>query len=128
MFFDSRSTRKDCEAFLKEHFEIVTSEIIPTRKMPEITDEPIIWRYFLTPLPSVLAHLQLDEKEFVARTVTKINTEMSGAYVFSSGKNMGTFKAVGFPEDVGVYYKLDEYEGYSWTAHGRYPTSSVYTA
>ena len=37
---------------------------------------------------------------------------------------MGTFKAVGFPEDVGVFYKLDEYEGYSWTAHGRYPTNT----
>ena len=42
----------------------------------------------------------------------KINTEMPGAYVFSSGKNMGTFKAVGFPEDVGVFYRLEEYEGY----------------
>ena len=68
--------------------------------------------------------MQLDENEFVARTVMKINTEMPGAYVFSSGKNMGTFKAVGFPEDVGVFYKLDEYEGYSWTAHGRYPTNT----
>ena len=40
----------------------------------------------------------------------KINTDMPGAHVFSSGKNMGTFKAVGFPEDVGVFYKLEEYE------------------
>ena len=101
MFFDSRTTRKDCEAYLKENYEIVKSEIVPTRKIPEITDEPIIWRYFVTPLRSTLANLQLDEKEFVARTVMKINTEMKGAYVFSSGKNMGTFKAVGFPEDVG---------------------------
>lgn len=124
MFFDERSTRKDTETFLKERFEIVKSEIIPTRKIPSITDEPIIWRYFVTPLKSVLADLQLDEKEFVARTVMKINTEIKGAYVFSSGKNMGTFKAVGFPEDVGVFYKLDEYEGYSWTAHGRYPTNT----
>ena len=124
MFFDSRATRKDCEAFLKERFEIVQSEIIPTRKIPAITDEPIIWRYFVSPLKSMLASMQLDEKEFVARTVMKINTEMSGAYVFSSGKNMGTFKAVGFPEDVGVFYKLEEYEGYSWTAHGRYPTNT----
>lgn len=124
MFFDDRSCRKDCETFLKERFEIVKSEIIPTRKIPEITNEPIIWRYFVSPLKSVLASLQLDEKEFVARTVMKINTEMHGAYVFSSGKNMGTFKAVGFPEDVGVFYKLDEYEGYSWTAHGRYPTNT----
>ena len=124
MFFDSRTTRKDCEVFLKERFEIVKSEIIPTRTIPAITDEPIIWRYFVSPLKSLLSSMQLDEKEFVARTVMKINTEMKGAYVFSSGKNMGTFKAVGFPEDVGVFYKLKEYEGYSWTAHGRYPTNT----
>lgn len=123
-FFNERATRKNCETFLKERFEIVKSEVIPTRKIPAITDEPIIWRYFVSPLKSVLSSLQLDEKEFVARTVMKINTEMAGAYVFSSGKNMGTFKAVGFPEDVGVFYKLDEYKGYSWTAHGRYPTNT----
>ena len=124
MFFDSRSTRKECEAFLKERFEIVQSEIIPTRKIPEITDEPIIWRYFVAPLKSLLTSMQLDEKEYVVRTVMKINTQMPGAYVFSSGKNMGTFKAVGYPEDIGVFYKLDEYHGYSWTAHGRYPTNT----
>ncbi|MEE1038547.1 MAG: hypothetical protein U0K95_05200, partial [Eubacterium sp.] len=123
-FFNDRSTRKNCEQFLKERFEIIKSEIIPTRKVSAITDEPIIWRYFVAPLNSVYTSLQLDEKEFVARTVMKINTEMQGAYVFSSGKNMGTFKAVGFPEDVGIFYKLEEYEGYSWTAHGRYPTNT----
>ena len=124
MFFDSRAIRKECEVFLKERFEIVKSEMIPTRTIPAITDEPIIWRYFVAPLKSLLAAMQLDEKEFVARTVMQINTGMKGAYVFSSGKNMGTFKAVGFPEDVGVFYKLEEYEGYSWTAHGRYPTNT----
>ena len=124
LFFNQRATRKNCEVFLKERFEIVKSEIIPTRKIPAITDEPIIWRYFVSPLRSALAAMQVDEKEFVARTVMKINTEMPGAYVFSSGKNMGTFKAVGFPEDVGEFYKLEEYEGYAWTAHGRYPTNT----
>ena len=124
MFFDDREARKDCERFLKERFEIVKSEILPTRKIPAITDEPVIWRYFLAPLKSMLASLQLDEKEYVARTVIKINSEMKGAYVFSSGKNMGTFKAVGFPEDISIFYKLEEYEGYSWTAHGRYPTNT----
>ena len=123
-FFNDRDSRKETEKFLKERFEIVKSEIIPTRKIPQITDEPIIWRYFVAPLQSVLKNLQLDEDEFVARTVMQINTEENGAYIFSSGKNMGAFKAVGFPEDVGVFYKLDEYEGYSWTAHGRYPTNT----
>ena len=124
MFFHDRATRKECETFLKERFEIVKSEIMPTRKIPAITDEPVIWRYFVAPMKSQLHNLQLDEKEYVARTVMKINCEMPGSFVFSSGKNMGAFKAVGFPEDVGVFYKLDEYEGYSWTAHGRYPTNT----
>ena len=124
IFFDTRDTRKTCEALLKEGFEIVKAEHIHIRQIPEITDVPLIWRYFLTPLRSVLSRLQLDEAEYVARTVTRINVELHGAYVFSSGKNMGAFKAVGYPEDVGRFYRLEEYAAYSWTAHGRYPTNT----
>lgn len=124
IFFDDRTSRKECEAYLKERFEVVKGELIPTRKIPEITDEPVIYRYFLSPLRSMVESEQVDEKEFTARSVVKINTEMNGAYVFSSGKNMGCFKAVGYPEDVGLFYRLEEYEGYSWTAHGRYPTNT----
>lgn len=124
IFFDSRDTRKTCEALLKEGFEIVKAEHIPIRQIPEITDVPLIWRYFLAPMQSVLNRLQLDAEEYVARIVTKINAELRGAYVFSSGKNMGTFKAVGYPEDVGRFYRLEEYEAYCWTAHGRYPTNT----
>jgi glutamate synthase domain-containing protein 1 len=58
------------------------------------------------------------------KCVFRINTLIDGAYVFSSGKNMGVFKAVGYPEDVAEFYKLDEYAGYCWTAHGRYPTNT----
>ena len=123
-FFDDRTARKDCEAFLKERFEIVKSELIPTRKIPTVTDEPVIWRYFVDPLKSVLAAEQVDEREFVVRTVMKINTERRGGYVFSSGKNMGAFKAVGYPEDVAEFYRLEEYAGYAWCAHGRYPTNT----
>lgn len=124
IFFNNNDARTECEKLLKDRFEIVKAELIPIRKIPEITDIPLIWRYFVAPLASVLSRLQLDEKEYVARTVMYINTKLDGAYVFSSGKNMGTFKAVGFPEDVGRFYRLDEYEAYSWTAHGRYPTNT----
>ena len=124
VFFNDNEARVRCEKLLKERFEIVKAEQIPIRKIPEITDIPLIWRYFVAPLASVLSRLQLDEKEYVARTVMHINTKLHGAYVFSSGKNMGTFKAVGFPEDVGRFYRLDEYVAYSWTAHGRYPTNT----
>ena len=108
IFFENNTTRRECEALLKEGFEIVQAEVIPIRIIPEITDVPLIWRYFVSPLKSVLSRLQLDEKEFVARTLMEINTKLKGAYVFSSGKNMGTFKAVGYPEDVGRFYRLEE--------------------
>lgn len=124
IFYDDKEIKSDCEKYLKDKFEIVQAEEIPIRKTPKITDEPFIWRYFVAPLKSVLERKQQNEKEFVARTVMKINTRFKGAYVFSSGKNMGAFKAVGYPEDVGYFYRLDEYEGYSWTAHGRYPTNT----
>jgi glutamate synthase domain-containing protein 1 len=124
IFFDDNTSRGECEAYLRSVLEIVRAETLPTRTIPEITDEPLAWRYFVIPLRSVLSSMQLDEKEFIARVVTHINTAITGAYVFSSGKNMGVFKAVGYPEDVGRFYRLEEYEGYSWTAHGRYPTNT----
>ena len=124
LFYDNYTAKEECERLLRERFEIVMAEIIPIRKIPEITDVPLIWRYFVAPLQSVLSRLQLDEREYVARTVMHINTNLNGSFVFSSGKNMGAFKAVGFPEDVGRFYRLEEYEGYCWTAHGRYPTNT----
>lgn len=124
IFFDNSDVMKDCEAFLENNFKIARAEDIPTRKIPEITNIPIIRRYFVSPNESVLNCLSLDEKEYVARMVMQINSTMDGAYVFSSGKNMGIFKAVGFPEDIGNFYRLEEYKGYCWTAHGRYPTNT----
>ena len=124
IFYDSPGARESCEEFLDRHFDIINLSKIPTRKLPEITGEPLIWRYFVTPLPTKLVSSQLEEYEFTARCVTNINTHLEGAYVFSSGKNMGVFKAVGFPEDVGRFYRLEEYSGYCWTAHGRYPTNT----
>lgn len=124
VFYENRAAKDACEEYLKRHFEIAEAEEIPVRKIPEITNQPLIWRYFVTPLSSELEFLQLDEREFVARTVFEINDEVDGAYLFSSGKNMGVFKAVGFPEDVGRFYRLEDYEAYCWTAHGRYPTNT----
>ena len=60
----------------------------------------------------------------MSRCVIRVNSQIDGAYIFSSGKDMGVFKAVGYPEDVGEFYRLEEYEGYCWTAHGRYPTNT----
>ena len=66
----------------------------------------------------------MDEEEYTVQCVMKVNQNIEGAFIFSSGKNMGCFKAVGYPEDVGEFYRLDLYDGWCWTAHGRYPTNT----
>lgn len=124
VFYQSTGAKQECEAFLERHFDVCNLSKIPVRQTPGITDEPLIWRYFLAPLPTKLAASQLDEREYTVRCVVRVNSTIDGAYVFSSGKNMGVFKAVGFPEDVGAFYRLEEYGGYCWTAHGRYPTNT----
>ena len=124
VFYDSIEAQHACEAKLKECFEIIASGTLPTRPVPSIQDAPGLMRYFADCKPQVLLESKLDEGEFVARFVTRINREIEGAYVFSCGKNMGVFKAVGYPEDVGEFFRLDQYEGYAWTAHGRYPTNT----
>ena len=124
IFYDNKDARIACESFLEDHFDIETLSKMPVRKNKNIVDEPLIWRYFVSPRHGKLMESQLDEAEFTAKCVVKINSETDGAYVFSSGKNMGVFKAVGYPEDVGNFYRLEEYEGYCFTAHGRYPTNT----
>jgi glutamate synthase domain-containing protein 1 len=64
IFYDSLGAKRECEDFLERHFDMINLSKIPTRKMSEITDEPLIWRYFVTPLPTKLAESQLDEREF----------------------------------------------------------------
>lgn len=124
VFYDTPQAKRTCEEFMEAHFDMINLSKIPVRRIPEIKDEPAIWRYFVQPLRTKLRSSQLDEKEYVARCMMRINTQIDGAYVFSCGKNMGVFKAVGYPEDVGRFYRLEEYEGYCWTAHGRYPTNT----
>ena len=124
MFYDNESARDDCEHYLKRFFDIHSMSVMPTRPMREITDPPIIWRYFVTPKAWRCQEEAMDEDAFTAAHVLHVNVNIPGAFIFSSGKNMGVFKAVGYPEDVGRFYRLDEYAGYSWTAHGRYPTNT----
>lgn len=126
VFYDDFAARQETEKYLDRYFDVVNLSRIPVRKNPNIVDEPLIWRYFVNPIFTKIQEDkgEMDEKKFIVDTVFYINTFIEGAYIFSSGKNMGVFKAVGFPEDVGDFYKLEDYNGYCWTAHGRYPTNT----
>lgn len=126
VFYDDFKARQETERYLDRYFDVVNLSRIPVRKNPNIKDEPLIWRYFVDPVFTKIQEEkgEIDEEKFIVDTVFYINSAIEGAYIFSSGKNMGVFKAVGFPEDVGDFYKLEEYNGYCWTAHGRYPTNT----
>jgi len=124
MFYDDKKFKEETEIFLNENFDIEIGGKIPTEKVHTIVNAPIIWRYFVRVRKDKLVESEQNEDDYVANCVMKINSELTGAYVVSSGKNMGAFKAVGYPEEVGEFYKLDNYKGYAWTAHGRFPTNT----
>lgn len=124
MFYDNEPARDDCEHYLKRFFDIHSMSVMPTRPMREITDPPIIWRYFVTPKAWRCQEEAMDEDAFTAAHVLHVNVNIPGAFIFSSGKNMGVFKGVGYPEDMGRFFRLEEYAATCWTAHGRYPTNT----
>ncbi|MBN1299557.1 MAG: glutamine amidotransferase family protein [Actinobacteria bacterium] len=131
ILYDDKTSKDSMEDMLKKTFDIVYSEEIPTKRSSAIIDPPIIYRYFLK-LKDIYALYErnvpvddFNEDDFIVDFVLKMNFRASGAYIISSGKNMGIFKGVGFPEDIGRYFRIDEYSGYLWTAHGRFPTNSI---
>jgi glutamate synthase domain-containing protein 1 len=119
MYLDSE-TKKTVEAQLERWFGLLKSEEVPSREA-NVRDPPIIWRYFVQ--PKHIRTLQPPD-DYVVEKVMKINTETGKAFVFSSGKNMAVFKGVGYPEDVADFFMLEEYQGYLWTCHGRFPTNT----
>jgi glutamate synthase domain-containing protein 1 len=124
MFYDDIQAKENAEHFFYLNFNVEGSERIPVRKVKGIGPGPMIWRYFIRAKEEKLIEFELIEDDFIAKCVFQINDTIPGAFVVSSGKNMGAFKAVGFPEDVGEYYRLEEYKAYLWTAHGRFPTNT----
>jgi len=111
------------DEFLAKNFEIVFDEEIPNNPEADVTDPPLVWRYFVA--PKKREDEGLSDDDYVVAKVMHINTSIDDAYVFSSGKDMGVFKGVGFPEDVADFFLLDElYKGYIWVVHSRFPTNT----
>lgn len=124
LLFEDKLSRNQVEELIKDNFYIEAEDRIPTRHVGSIGKAPLLWRYFVTPRLSKIEESQETEENFMARLVMRINDNVKGAYVVSSGKNMGAFKGVGYPEDIGEFFRLDEYQAYTWIAHGRFPTNT----
>ncbi len=124
---ESKEALNEFECFLKDVTTIDQQERIPTRTGTPITNAPLLMRYFVKPnteIDNPLFDKGMSDDDFMVRMVMKINMDINGAFVFSSGRNMGAFKGVGYPEDIADFFRLDEYRGYMWTAHNRFPTNT----
>jgi glutamate synthase domain-containing protein 1 len=118
----SRDGQAKVEDFLRHKFHLIDAKEVPTRPTPGIVNPPLVWRYFLE--VKVGEGNGQSEDDYVVDRVMEINTKIEEAFVFSSGKNMAVFKGVGYPEEIAEYFCLEQYEGYLWTAHGRFPTNT----
>lgn len=124
IMYESVEARRETEAYLDTYFMSEKQERIPVDASANIKDAPDIWRYFLAPHPVRLSMSGMDESEYTMQHVFHINGRIKGAFVASSGKNMGAFKGVGYPEDIGEFYRIADYKAWAWTAHGRFPTNT----
>ncbi|MBI4234595.1 MAG: hypothetical protein HY686_09150, partial [Chloroflexi bacterium] len=106
IMFMAPQARNDTESFLRAHFQVLHAEPIPVRPGAKVHNPPEIWRYFV--LPHGAEGEGVPDDDLVVRRVMHINTAIANTFVFSSGKDMGVFKGVGFPEDVASYFRLDE--------------------
>ncbi|MBI5971349.1 MAG: glutamine amidotransferase family protein [Deltaproteobacteria bacterium] len=123
VMYDDPGMRHEVEDHLRGNYHVEKTEEIPTAPVKAIHISPLLMRYFVRPLKERLAG-GIGSDDYVVNTVMRINSESGGAFVFSSGKNMGTFKGVGNPADIARFFRIEEYEGYIWTAHTRFPTNT----
>ncbi len=129
MIFKDDRARKETEDYLSTKLTIVQRGGVPTKKAKNIQSRPLFFVYFGKPraqsdLAAIDEFEESHENAFIVKLAMKINRYIDGAYVISSGKNLGVFKGIGYPEDIADMFMIDEYKGYCWIAHNRYPTNT----
>jgi glutamate synthase domain-containing protein 1 len=123
IMYHNEEAKVTTEKSLNRHFILKHHEPIPTKEVKTLRSVPSLFRYFLETYDEI-KRLDGEEENFVIGCAMEINRHIEGAFVFSSGKNMGIFKGVGNPDEIAEFYQIPEYTGYTWTAHNRFPTNS----
>lgn len=124
VMFEDVQGKARCEELLELNFEVEKGEEIPVKPHPGVVNVPLLFRYFVLPRKERMLDAEMTEDDFVVKCVMEINLSVVGTFVFSSGKNMGVFKAVGYAAEIGEFYRLPEYNGYTWVGHDRFPTNT----
>ncbi|MCK9357453.1 MAG: glutamine amidotransferase family protein [Dehalococcoidia bacterium] len=121
LMYTSREGQRQTEEFLSNAFIIDKSECMDVDPSA-VSNPPMMQRYFASLRPDRVAGV--DEAQFLADATMFINTKIPDSFVFSAARNMGVFKGVGHPFDIARFFRLEQYSGYLWTAHGRFPTNT----
>jgi glutamate synthase domain-containing protein 1 len=114
--------REAVEEYLTKRFILKHQGPIPTKSVRALRFVPLLWRYFFDVKNEVKG--AKGEEDYIIDCMMEINRNMEGAFVFSSGKNMGIFKGAGNPDEIADFYRIPDYSGYLWTAHNRFPTNT----
>ncbi|MFA5866114.1 MAG: glutamine amidotransferase family protein [Phycisphaerae bacterium] len=122
IMYDTKDDAPEVEKYLESKLDIYKVEPISIFEVPAIPSYPYFKRYFV--LPPKDRFPPISDNDYMVNVVMHINVNIEHAFVVSSGKNMGVFKGVGFPEDIADFFRLDEYDGYIWTGHNRFPTNT----
>ena len=125
VFYDTvMEPKEQVESLLETWGMIEHDEEIPTYEAGRMKKVHTPWRYFFRPNRKLMPRSDTPDDDIVTHIVMTVNTSVPGALVFSSGRNIGVFKASGWPEEVADFYRVQDYEGYLWIAHNRYPTNT----
>jgi len=120
LLIDDEASKNKLLDLLENTGNVIQSEPIPTKNPSHVEDPPITWRVFYEPKK----RRDLNRDEQVVELVMNINEEFKGAFVMSSGKNMGVFKGNGWSYEIADFYNIKDYEAYMWLAHSRFPTNT----
>ncbi len=121
----TETAMEQAATFIRRCFTVHKQEPVPVWNRV-ITDHPYFQFFFVEPAIPDGQRLPGEESDddYVITKMMSLNKEVQGAYACSTGKDMAVFKGVGTPRDIYDFFQLDNYEGYSWLAHNRFPTNT----
>ena len=118
--FDNEPSKERVLKHLEEIGYIIQSEAIPTKMPSNVDNPPITWRVFYEPKEA--KSISADDQ--IVNLVMEVNEKYKGAFIMSSGKDMGVFKGNGWSHEIADFYKIADYKAYMWLAHSRFPTNT----
>jgi len=103
LMYHNEAARVATEEYMNTRFKVTYHETIPTKKIKALRPViPSLYRYFVE-IDDEMGNGDGREQDMVLGCVMEINRHIEGAFVFSSGRNMGVFKGVGNPDEIAEF-------------------------